>query len=296
MVPVLMVSYIPLGLLVGLATALFIAARAARIEMESARREAPSGRKPLPGPLGQTVRRLAELVGPAFTESELALIWAASTALPALVGMMVGLGVASLALGALGAAAVPLWAASRRRARMRQFEDSLGQIMPLIASNMRTGGSVAASITPVAEAMDEPVRGEFSRLAADVRSGTPLADALEAMAKRNDSKDLRLFATAVRISQQRGGSLAEITERVGETVRARTEMRRFIRAKTSLTRFEAAFLSGMPVAMLFVLIALSPTHAEFFSTLEGLLLLGGCAVLDLCGLMVMRKMGDLETD
>lgn len=295
MVPVL-ISYVPLGVLIVLAAVLFMAARAARIEMESASREKPEPRRAVAGPLGPAISRLAELVGPAFTESELALIWAASAALPALAGMMLGLGAASLALAVAGAAAVPLWALSRRRARMRQFEDSLGQIMPLIASNMRTGGSVASAITPVAEAMDEPVRGEFSRLAADVRSGTPLADALATMADRNDSKDLRLFATAVRISQQRGGSLADITERVGETVRARTEMRRFIRAKTSLTRFEAAFLSGMPVAMLFALIALSPTHAEFFSTPDGAILLAVCAVLDLCGLMVMRKMADLETD
>lgn len=295
MVPML-TSYIPLGALIGLAAALFMAARAARIEMESASREKPSPKGPVGGPLGPALSRLSELVGPSFTESELALIWAASAALPGLIGIMLGFGSASLALAVLGAAAVPLWAVSRRRVRTRRFEDSLGQVMPLIASNMRTGGSVASSITPVAEAMDEPVRGEFSRLAADVRSGTPLADALATMAKRNDSKDLRLFATAVRISQQRGGSLADITERVGETIRARTEMRRFIRAKTSLTRFEAAFLSGMPVVMLLVLIALSPTHAEFFSTPGGLLLLAVCAVLDLCGLMVMRKMGDLETD
>ena len=124
--------------------------------------------------------------------------------------------------------------------------------MPLIASNMRAGASVAAAITPVAEAMEEPVRGEFGRLAADVKSGTPLAEALDTMAERNTSKDLRLFAIAVRVSQQRGGSLAEITERVGETVRVRTEMRRFI-AKTSLNRFEAYFLSGMPMFILLFL-------------------------------------------
>ena len=199
-------------------------------------------------------------------------------------------------LNAIGALSVPAYASTRKRRRRRLFEDQLGEVMPLIASNMRAGASVAAAITPVAEAMEEPVRGEFARLAADVKSGTPLAEALDTMAERNTSKDLRLFAIAVRVSQQRGGSLADITERVGETVRARTEMRRFIRAKTSLNRFEAYFLSGMPIFILLILLMMSETHRAFYATPMGWAVLAVCLVLDALGLSIMFKMGELETD
>lgn len=293
----MLIVYAAMAVTVGCAVALFLAARAVRITREGASGPRPAAGAERPrGPIAPLVSRVAALVGPSLSESELEVVWAASTALPGLIGIMLGMGAASIAFSAAGFMAVPLWASTRRRSRMRQFEDGLGQVMPLIASNMRAGGSISAAITPVAEAMDDPIRSEFSRLAADVRSGTPLSDALSAMAERNDSKDLRLFSTAVRISQQRGGSLADITDKVGETVRARTEMRRFIRAKTALNRFEAAFLSSMPVAMLVALILMSPTHAEFFSSPAGWGLLAVCAVMDLTGLAVMRKMGDLETD
>ena len=275
-----------------LGLALLLAARADRIQ--SGRKTAAKGG--VPRRLRAELERMAAQIGPSVSASELGAIWVGCALLPGLIGLVAGLGAGSLMLNALGAASVPLYASSRKRRRKRQFEDQLGEVMPLIASNMRAGASVAAAITPVAEAMEEPVRGEFGRLAADVKSGTPLAEALETMAERNASKDLRLFAIAVRVSQQRGGSLAEITERVGETVRARTEMRRFVRAKTSLNRFEAYFLSGMPVFILLILLMMSETHREFYATPAGWAVLAVCLVLDALGLSIMFKMGDLETD
>lgn len=288
----MIVPYLAMAALTLLGLALLLAARADRIQ--SGRKTAAKGG--VPGRLRAELERMAAQIGPSVSASELGAIWVGCALLPGLIGLVAGLGAGSLMLNALGAASVPLYASSRKRRRKRQFEDQLGEVMPLIASNMRAGASVAAAITPVAEAMEEPVRGEFGRLAADVKSGTPLAEALETMAERNASKDLRLFAIAVRVSQQRGGSLAEITERVGETVRARTEMRRFVRAKTSLNRFEAYFLSGMPVFILLVLLMMSETHREFYATPAGWAVLAVCLVLDALGLSIMFKMGDLETD
>lgn len=288
----MIVPYLAMAALTLLGLALLLAARADRIQ--SGRKTAAKGG--VPGRLRAELERMAAQIGPSVSASELGAIWVGCALLPGLIGLVAGLGAGSLMLNALGAASVPLYASSRKRRRKRQFEDQLGEVMPLIASNMRAGASVAAAIMPVAEAMEEPVRGEFGRLAADVKSGTPLAEALETMAERNASKDLGLFAIAVRVSQQRGGSLAEITERVGETVRARTEMRRFVRAKTSLNRFEAYFLSGMPVFILLILLMMSETHREFYATPAGWAVLAVCLVLDALGLSIMFKMGDLETD
>lgn len=291
-----MFAYASPVLMATLGIALFLAARADRIASDApvARRD-EDGAKTM-GPAGRALARISALVGPSFSESELGILWATCTALPGLLGLVAGAGAASAALSLVGAAAVPLWAASTRRSRKRKFDDQLGEVMPLIASNMRAGSSIAQSITPVAETMDEPMRGEFTRLASDVKAGIPLPDALDSMARRNESKDLGLFAAAVRISQQRGGSLAEITERVGETIRARTELRRYIRAKTSLNRFEAYFLASMPALMLIVLVAISEPHRSFYTTTEGWIVLAICGLLDIIGLAIMFKMGDLDTD
>ena len=47
----------------------------------------------------------------------------------------------------------------------------------------------------------------YTHLTSDIRAGTPVPEALDKVADRTGSRDLRLFSTAVDISQQTGGSL-----------------------------------------------------------------------------------------
>lgn len=287
----------PAAALVLLGASMLLLSRKLRIQREamvpSSRRQRPTGGV---HPVRAALQRVCDLAGPSLSTSELAVIWLAAAALPGLAAFVLGLGPASLAASAAGAAAVPLWAVWSRRAQQRRFEELLGETMPLIATNLRSGSSIAQAIAPVAANMPEPLRSEFARFSLDVRSGTPVPEALDDMADRTGSDDLRLFSTAVAVSQQTGGSLSEITERVGETIRARVELRRFIRAKTSLNRIESAIISIVPVVMLFALAALSPYHRAFYLSPTGALVLALAAALDLVGLAVMRKMGDIPTD
>ena len=144
--------------------------------------------------------------------------------------------------------------------------------------------------------MSDPIKSEFRRLTSDIRAGTPVPEALDKVADRTGSRDLRLFATAVDISQQTGGSLADITENVGQTVRARVEARKAIRSKTSLNRIESQIMVGLPVFMMAALLAVSPSHREFYSQPSGWALIALAVVLDALAYLMMRKMGDVKLD
>lgn len=124
-----------------------------------------------------------------------------------LTALALGVGPLSLLLLPVCAAGFPLYLKVRRDSGKKKFEEQLGQAMPLITSNLRAGSSVAQAIGPVAENMSDPIKSEFRRLASDIRAGTPVPEALDKVADRTGSRDLRLFATAVDISQQTGGSL-----------------------------------------------------------------------------------------
>ena len=202
----------------------------------------------------------------------------------------------ALALLPVSAAGFPVYLKIRRDSGKKKFEEQLGQAMPLIASNLRAGSSVAQAIGPVAENMSDPIKSEFRRLASDIRAGTPVPEALDKVADRTGSRDLRLFATAVDISQQTGGSLADITENVGQTVRARVEARKAIKSKTSLNRIESQIMVGLPVFMMAALLAISPSHREFYSQPSGWALIALAVVLDALAYLMMRKMGDVKLD
>lgn len=277
-----------------LGVAMLVLARRGRIAREQAGAETASERPS--GKLAAALVSVCEQASPQLSVQEAKIVWAATATLPALIALALGVGPLSLLLLPVSAAGFPVYLKARRDSGKKKFEEQLGQAMPLIASNLRAGSSVAQAIGPVAENMSDPIKSEFRRLASDIRAGTPVPEALDKVADRTGSRDLRLFATAVDISQQTGGSLADITENVGQTVRARVEARKTIRSKTSLNRIESQIMVGLPVFMMAALLTISPSHREFYSQPSGWALIALAVVLDALAYLMMRKMGDVKLD
>lgn len=277
-----------------LGVAMLVIARRGRIARERAGAETASERPS--GKLAAALVSVCEQASPQLSVQEAEIVWAATATLPALAALALGVGPLSLLLLPVSAAGFPVYLKARRDSGKKKFEEQLGQAMPLIASNLRAGSSVAQAIGPVAENMSDPIKSEFRRLASDIRAGTPVPEALDKVADRTGSRDLRLFATAVDISQQTGGSLADITENVGQTVRARVEARKTIRSKTSLNRIESQIMVGLPVFMMAALLTISPSHREFYSQPSGWALIALAVVLDALAYLMMRKMGDVKLD
>lgn len=280
------------GLALGIA--MLVIARRGRIARERAGAETASERPS--GKLAAALVSVCEQASPQLSVQEAEIVWAATATLPALTALALGVGPLSLLLLPVSAAGFPVYLKARRDSGKKKFEEQLGQAMPLIASNLRAGSSVAQAIGPVAENMSDPIKSEFRRLASDIHAGTPVPEALDKVADRTGSRDLRLFATAVDISQQTGGSLADITENVGQTVRARVEARKTIKSKTSLNRIESQIMAGLPVFMMAALLAISPSHREFYSQPSGWALIALAVVLDALAYLMMRKMGDVKLD
>lgn len=289
--PVNLLPAVP-GIVLGIA--MLVIARSERIARERGGVETAEERPA--GKISAAITAVCEQASPQLSVQEAKIVWVATATLPALVALTLGLGAISLVLLPLGAVGFPIYLKVRRDSGMKKFEEQLGQAMPLIASNLRAGSTVAQAIGPVAENMSDPIKSEFRRLTSDIRAGTPVPEALDKVADRTGSRDLRLFSTAVDISQQTGGSLADITENVGQTVRARVEARKTIRSKTSLNRIESQIMVGLPVFMMVALLTISPAHREFYSQPSGWALIALAVVLDSLAYIMMRKMGDIKLD
>ena len=289
--PVNLLPAVP-GIVLGIA--MLVIARRERIARERAGVETAEERPA--GKISAAITAVCEQASPHLSVQEAKIVWVATATLPALIALTLGLGAISLVLLPQGAVGFPIYLKVRRDSGMKKFEEQLGQAMPLIASNLRAGSSVAQAIGPVAENMSDPIKSEFRRLTSDIRAGTPVPEALDKVADRTGSRDLRLFSTAVDISQQTGGSLADITENVGQTVRARVEARKTIRSKTSLNRIESQIMVGLPIFMMVALLTISPAHREFYSQPSGWALIALAVVLDSLAYIMMRKMGDIKLD
>lgn len=249
------------------------------------------------GELREVARKHIEGSGIKLSPNEFMSIWAACTAVPPLIGIVMGMdALVVMLLAALGAF-IPLFTlSSRKKHSEKRFEELLGQTMPLISANLRGGAMLSQAIRPVAENMDEPIKGEFERLRRDMDRGMPVDKALDKMAERNNSSDLKLFASAVRAQMRTGGSLADIVDSVGNTIQQRCELRQMVRSRTSQARFTAILMVCVPPALGIVFYLGNDMYREFYSSFIGLLVILLCAFLEILGYVIANKMLDIRTD
>lgn len=130
--------------------------------------------------------------------------------------------------------------------RLRDFNEQLPDILDLIAGSLRSGWGIQQSLDLVVEEVGEPARTEFRRTQAEARLGLPIEEALERMADRIESDDLRWVVTAIAIQREVGGNLAEVLNTVSRTIRERSELKRTVAALTAEGKLSLRILVVLP--------------------------------------------------
>lgn len=203
-------------------------------------------------------------------------------------------------LGAM-LAAVMTWlgmrvAVSIRIGRRRStFADQLPDVLQLIASSLQAGFSLPQALDAVVRDGGQPAAGEFSRALAATRIGAGLEDALDRVAERMDSMDLRWTVMAIRIEREVGGNLSEVLRNTIATIRERSSLRRHVRALSAEGRLSAYVLVALPVLIGGWLFYSSPSYMRpLVTTAPGLVMLVGAVVLVIVGSLWMRKVIRVE--
>ena len=92
-----------------------------------------------------------------------------------------------------------------------------------------------------------------------------------------------------------GGSLAELFELVAQTVRAREQFRRKLRAITGQVRISANVLTGLPIVAAFLLTLVNPSYmSPLWHTSSGHILALVALTMVLCGSLVLRRVGTVR--
>jgi tight adherence protein B len=179
--------------------------------------------------------------------------------------------------------------------RRKQFAEQLPDNLQVLASALRAGHSFVGALSVVVDDAAEPSRTEFRRVVADEQLGVPLEDAITAVVRRMDNRDLEQVALVAALQRQTGGSMAEVLERVTETVRDRFELRRLVQTLTAQGRLSRWVVSALPVVLLLAISVLNPTYTEpLFTTTGGRLALLGSAGLVALGSYVIKRIVDIK--
>jgi tight adherence protein B len=204
---------------------------------------------------------------------------------------LIGVPVGVLA-GALGMRLLLTVRIDRRRAA---FGDQLPDVLQLIASSLQSGFSLAQAADAVVREGTQPAAAEFARALGESRIGADLADALDGVATRMDSQDMRWTVMAIRIQRSVGGNLAEVLRNTIATMRERAFLRRHVKALSAEGRLSAYILVALPLLIAGWLFYSSRSYMRLlYATPVGLIMLIGAAVLMVVGAIWMRALIKVE--
>ena len=184
------------------------------------------------------------------------------------------------------------WLQGRRLDRLHaQLPDAL----MMLASGLRSGANLQQAMEGLSRDLSPPISQELGLVVREQRLGAAFEDAIDHLAERIPSPDVQLVASALRISREVGGSLADTVARLGETIRKRLMMEQKIKALTAQGRLQGIVMTALPALIILALLQIEPqAMGALFSTTQGWAVLAVAILCEFLGYFWIRKIVSIE--
>lgn len=182
-----------------------------------------------------------------------------------------------------------------RQRRINKIQQQLPDSLMMIAGSMRAGLGFAPSLESLARDVEPPLAQEFALVLREQRMGVKMEEALAHFNDRVPVADVTLFVSAVNISREVGGNLAETMASLGETLRRRLIMENKVKSLTAQGRLQAIVMAMMPVGIMgFLSLAYPETMTPMYHTPVGWAVLGVAVVMEYLGYRMCRKITSID--
>jgi len=204
-------------------------------------------------------------------------------------------GLFAILLGVMAGSLPILQVSMKRRKRLRTFNAQLPDTLDLLSRSLAVGHAFSEAMNQVASEMPDPIAMEFRTTFEEQKLGLSTKVALDRLTERVPLPDLKLCIVAMHIQRETGGNLAEILERVAQTIRDRFKLMEDFRTMTTSSRASAWILCGLPFALVFLLTFINP---EYMSKLiydpRGHYVIAASVVLQLMGMFIIKSILNIK--
>ncbi len=175
----------------------------------------------------------------------------------------------------------------KRKEKETLFTKQLPDALIAVANSLKAGFSLDQAFEFASISMPEPTKSEFSRIHLNYRVGYSLQEAIEALPKKYNNTEVKLFVSSLILQNQIGGNVIPFLNELSEVLRERLQLKEQVVVGTSQQRLSATIVTIIPYAIL-MLLQLSGYNA-LTSTFRGVLLLIFAICLQGVGLVVMNN-------
>jgi tight adherence protein B len=175
--------------------------------------------------------------------------------------------------------------------RQSKFLVEFANAIDIIVRGIKSGLPLTDCLQIIGAESPEPVKSEFVDIVEQQKVGVPLARAFDRMFERMPLQEVSFFAIVVAIQSQTGGNLAEALGNLSGVLRERYRLQAKVKALSAEAKTSAIIIGSLPPLVMTLIYFITPDYIGLlFQEKLGNLLLIGCAVWMLMGILVMRKM------
>ena len=188
-----------------------------------------------------------------------------------------------------------LYYRNKVKKRNAEFRARLLDVVMGLDNGMRSGVALPQALEVVGRDIGGVMQEEIAMTLYEYRLGIDLTEALTRLEKRMPDDNLKLFVTAVGISQQTGGSLADILDKIIETIRQRSIMEDKINTLTAQGKFESIVMSCAPLMAFVILYVLDrQLMTPLVTTALGWAAIFAVLTLETIGYLFIKKIVTVE--
>jgi tight adherence protein B len=179
---------------------------------------------------------------------------------------------------------------SLRRRRVAKLEDQLVPAVQSLAAGVRAGLNLVQAMELIARDNPNPIRQEFAHLLREYEYGMPLDRAMSNAAERIGSGDFRLLFSALLTHRQRGGNLGQTLDKITKSIREIQRLEKRVQTLTAQGRATARWLGVMPLVVGGILFVIESSYIYTLLTDPvGKAIILGVGLLNLVGFLWIRK-------
>ena len=183
----------------------------------------------------------------------------------------------------------------RRRSRVDKLNAQLPEALMQISNSLKAGFGLLQALNTAAEQLSHPISTELGRTIHEMNVGSSAEEALQNLSERSGSYDLDIVVTAILVQRTVGGNLGEILDTVADTMRERVRIKGEIQTLTAQQKLTGIILGLLPVGVGVLFVFISPGYMNpLWETTTGKMLLGGAAVMEVVGVMIINRILKIE--
>lgn len=196
-----------------------------------------------------------------------------------------------LILGLLGSQFESYWAA-RRTAKI---EVQLADAIDLLVGALGAGAGLLNALEHVLSECRRPLLPQLEELVGRIRFGDAPQAAFRGLVERVPLETFQLFASALAVHWETGGSLAPILANVGRTIRDRIEISRRVQSNIAQSQVSTVAVLGLTYFIALIVWRTNPGQTRLFlSSALGQWLVAGTILLQALGIAWMSAISRLR--